>query len=141
MARKAASTSKVVKLAPASKSTKAAKAIAKPIYVLNVPNLNLLGLREPDIYGSTSLADIEKLVARHAKRAASTAVLQSNHERELVTGFKRPGHGSGYHQRAAIPPFLGIPDRLESQFRRKRYSIAQARIDFPSLPVPGYRVT
>jgi 3-dehydroquinate dehydratase-2 len=86
MARKAAATSKVVKLAPASKSTKAAKAIAKPIYVLNGPNLNLLGLREPEIYGSTSLADIEKLVARHAKaRGVNVLCLQSNHEGELVT--------------------------------------------------------
>ena len=58
---------------------------ALPIYVLNGPNLNLLGLREPEIYGRTSLAEIGKLVAKRAKTHALSAVFrQSNHEGELV---------------------------------------------------------
>ncbi|MDO8289400.1 MAG: type II 3-dehydroquinate dehydratase [Parvibaculum sp.] len=58
----------------------------KPVYVLNGPNLNLLGLREPEIYGSTSLSDIEKLVANHAKtQGVNVLCLQSNHEGDLVT--------------------------------------------------------
>jgi 3-dehydroquinate dehydratase-2 len=89
MARKAVSASKAAKPAAAAtsaKAPKASKAIAKPVYVLNGPNLNLLGLREPEIYGSTSLADIEKLVAAHAKaRGVSVLCLQSNHEGDLVT--------------------------------------------------------
>lgn len=61
------------------------KAGAKAIYVLNGPNLNLLGTREPDIYGRTTLADIGKLAAQRAKGHGLTTVFrQSNHEGELV---------------------------------------------------------
>lgn len=58
---------------------------AKPVYVLNGPNLNLLGQREPHIYGSTTLADIVALVEKHAKIHGIAAVCrQSNHEGELI---------------------------------------------------------
>lgn len=58
---------------------------AKPVYVLNGPNLNLLGQREPHIYGSTTLADIVALVEKHAKSHGIAAVCrQSNHEGELI---------------------------------------------------------
>ena len=55
------------------------------ITILNGPNLNMLGQREPEIYGATTLADIEKLCADVAKQnGLKIAFKQTNHEGELV---------------------------------------------------------
>jgi 3-dehydroquinate dehydratase II len=55
------------------------------IYVLNGPNLNLLGTREPSTYGHATLADVEKLCADTAAQFGLKAdCRQSNHEGELV---------------------------------------------------------
>jgi len=63
----------------------AKKSKALPIYVLNGPNLNLLGLREPEIYGRTTLPQISKLVTKQAKNYGLSVVFrQSNHEGELI---------------------------------------------------------
>jgi 3-dehydroquinate dehydratase II len=62
--------------------------IARPdsaILVLHGPNLNLLGTREPAIYGRESLAEIDRAIERHAASRGSKVVCrQSNHEGELV---------------------------------------------------------
>lgn len=59
--------------------------MSKPIYVLNGPNLNLLGVREPDIYGTATLADVQALCERRATALGRTIVFhQSNHEGQLI---------------------------------------------------------
>lgn len=57
----------------------------KPVFILNGPNLNLLGEREPEIYGHETLADIRKrLEAAAADRGLSVDFRQTNREGELV---------------------------------------------------------
>lgn len=57
----------------------------KPILVLNGPNLNLLGQREPEVYGRETLADVEALCLAAAKAERLEAVCrQSNREYELI---------------------------------------------------------
>ncbi len=55
------------------------------ILVINGPNLNMLGIREPDIYGRTTYADLCELIRAHAdKIGVEAALYQSNHEGDLV---------------------------------------------------------
>jgi 3-dehydroquinate dehydratase-2 len=54
------------------------------IFVLNGPNLNRLGTREPAIYGKQTLADINNMLTAHAAGRASIDLRQSNHEGTLV---------------------------------------------------------
>jgi len=59
--------------------------MAKPIYVLNGPNLNLLGTREPDIYGRETLEDVRRRCESRAKALGRTVEFrQTNHEGLLV---------------------------------------------------------
>lgn len=67
--------------------------MAQHILVLHGPNLNLLGTREPDLYGHATLADINQRLQTLAGQAgAQCAVFQSNHEGELVSRIQAAAH-------------------------------------------------
>lgn len=66
--------------------------MAKTIYILNGPNLNLLGTRKPEVYGSTTLADVERICQQNAEELGLELVfLQSNHEGQLVDWIHETG--------------------------------------------------
>jgi len=71
--------------------------MATPVFVLNGPNLNLLGEREPSIYGGKSLADIERDCMAAGKRLEiAVDFRQSNHEGVLVDWIQEAGRaGAG----------------------------------------------
>lgn len=59
--------------------------MAKNILLINGPNLNLLGTREPEVYGSSTLADVEQAAISQANTAgAALNCFQSNHEGALI---------------------------------------------------------
>jgi 3-dehydroquinate dehydratase-2 len=73
--------------------------MAKSVYVLNGPNLNLLGTREPATYGTASLADVERLCRdRAAIHALALEFRQSSHEGDLIDWI----HEAGAKQAAGI---------------------------------------
>ncbi len=91
---------------------------AKPIYVLNGPNLNLLGEREPHIYGYTTLADIEANCNRTAAAAKRGIVFrQSNHEGALVDWIheaRREGDAIVINAGALTHTSIAIHDALKA---------------------------
>lgn len=108
-----------------------------PIYVLNGPNLNLLGRREPAVYGRMTLAEIEKAVKARAKALGYTIVFrQSNHEGELVDWLQEARtkaggvilNGAGFtHTSVALLDACRMLDRplievhLSNPFAREEY--------------------
>lgn len=69
--------------------------MSKPVFILNGPNLNLLGTREPHIYGSTTLPEVEALCRERAKAVGlDISFRQSNHEGQLVDWIQEAINGA-----------------------------------------------
>jgi 3-dehydroquinate dehydratase-2 len=101
--------------------------MAKPIYILNGPNLNMLGLREPAIYGTDSLDDVRRRAESRAKSVGLTIDFrQSNIEGELVTWVQEARDkaagiiiNAGAYSQAAELPVIEV--HLSNIFRREPY--------------------
>ncbi len=64
----------------------------RTILMVNGPNINMLGTRQPDIYGKTTLADIEVNVRTHAEAQSVTVTfVQSNHEGAIIDALQDTG--------------------------------------------------
>jgi 3-dehydroquinate dehydratase II len=74
-----------------------ARPVAPRVLVLHGPNLNLLGTREPAVYGRTTLAEVDRRIRRHAAdRGAEAVCRQSNHEGQLIDWIQTAaGEGFG----------------------------------------------
>lgn len=138
-----------------------AKIMAKRVLVLNGPNLNLLGTREPEIYGAETLADVEALCHRTGKDVGLVVDFrQSNHEGELITWIHEARgtadaiviNPAGYsHTSVAIHDALkgvGLPVaevhisniHQREQFRHHSYVSAVAFGVICGFGVTGYRM-
>jgi 3-dehydroquinate dehydratase-2 len=83
--------------------------MTKPIYVLNGPNLNRLGMREPEIYGTTTLAEVEKM-CRATADSHPIVFKQSNAEFEIINWIHEAiDEGAGIIINPAGLTFTSIP--------------------------------
>jgi 3-dehydroquinate dehydratase-2 len=114
----------------------------KPIYVLNGPNLNLLGTREPDIYGAETLDDVRARCEARARELGFDVIFrQTNHEGELIDWIQEAGReacalvinpaGYGHTSIALLDALKAIPTPIvechlsnpaaRESFRRSTY--------------------
>lgn len=136
--------------------------MASTIFVLNGPNLNLLGSREPQIYGSATLADVEALCRETAARFGLTAdCRQSNREGELIDFIHQAGssnaagliiNAGGYsHTSIAIHDAIagvGLPTvevhisnvYVRESFRHHSYVARAAFATLSGFGIDGYRL-
>lgn len=132
----------------------------KTIYVINGPNLNLLGQREPELYGADTLEDVERLAAEAADDGYEIRPLQSNHEGQLVTWIQEAREdgvgivinaGAYSHTSIAILDALSAFDgpvmevhvtniHARETFRHKSYVSLRANGLIAGLGVDGYAV-
>lgn len=130
------------------------------LLLLNGPNLNLLGTREPDVYGATTLADIEAALTEQAEALGHRlATLQSNSESDLVDRVQQAGRdgvdfilinpGAFTHTSVALRdallgvaiPFIEIHIsniHAREEFRRQSYFSDIARGIIAGLGPQGY---
>jgi len=134
--------------------------MAKTVYVLNGPNLNLLGTREPKTYGRATLRDVEKLCrAAGARHKFEIEFRQSNHEGEIVDAIhearvkKAAGiiiNAGGYtHTSVAIRDAIAAVDLpvvevhisnifARENFRHHSHIAAVARASLCGFGIDGY---
>lgn len=90
----------------------------KKILVLNGPNLNLLGTRQPEVYGSTTLAMVEEACVAHGKAAGmDVSCFQSNHEGALIDQIhaaKGQKHGIILNAGAYTHTSIALMDAISS---------------------------
>ena len=91
--------------------------MAHSIYVLNGPNLNLLGTREPETYGHTTLAEVEALCHDAGKRfALAVEFRQSNHEGALVDWIQEAARSNAVGIVIILPATLPLRWRSSTRF-------------------------
>ena len=88
------------------------------ILVINGPNLNMLGIREPEIYGKATYADLCKLIEEHAgKQGVHVTLYQSNHEGDLIDAIQQAyGKQDGIviNPGAYTHTSIALPDALKA---------------------------
>ena len=130
------------------------------ILVINGPNLNLLGVREPAVYGRTTYAELLDMIrAWAAELDLSVEFFQSNHEGALVDAIQdAPGQYDGIliNPAAYTHPSIAIPDALRAvglpavevhltditrrePFRRISYTAPACEITYAGLGPEGYK--
>ncbi|WP_174862553.1 type II 3-dehydroquinate dehydratase [Comamonas jiangduensis] len=138
--------------------------MAKTVFVLNGPNLNLLGTREPAVYGAQTLTDVQNLCAQAAARHGLVLRFhQSNHEGQLIDWIHEAGQlhaqgelaglifnaGAYTHTSIALMDAVkgtGVPllelhisnVHAREAFRHHSYLSPVARAVVCGLGVPGY---
>jgi 3-dehydroquinate dehydratase-2 len=133
--------------------------VTSTVYVLNGPNLNLLGRRDPAVYGTATLADVERLCTEEADRLGLALVFrQSNHEGQLIdwiheafeAGAAVVGNFGGYtHTSIAIMDALAVVEapvvevhisdiHAREEFRHRSYVSLVADDAVIGLGVEGY---
>jgi 3-dehydroquinate dehydratase II len=135
--------------------------MAGRIYLLNGPNLNLLGEREPQIYGYQTLADVEALCREAATRHGFELIArQTNAEHEMIDWLQEARHAAGivinpaafcYHSvpildalRSCECPIIEVHIsnlyRREPEWRSKSLLAAAATGIITGLGIDGYRL-
>lgn len=133
----------------------------KLVYIINGPNLNLLGMRQPEIYGSVTLQEIEKTCGDIGDQLGfNTLFMQSNHEGEIIDLIhdargKADGviinPGAFSHTSVAILDALNAYDGIvvevhisnihkREEFRHKSYVSLRAEAVICGFGVDGYQI-
>ncbi len=135
------------------------QAVARRVMLINGPNLNMLGKREPGLYGATTLADIEaRLTATSAAAGVALTAIQSNWEGALIDAIQTTGRevdgiiinpGAFTHTSVAIRDALAMVScpiievhltniHAREEFRHHSYVAPIARGQIAGLGATGY---